>query len=188
MALAELFPLAARRESDRNAAWLVLLIAAALLSSVTFACVTPFAAFAVLTAATLNPSRALAAMAAIWLANQAMGFLFLGYPFDGSSLAWGGAIGVAALAATAATAVAIRSARLPAAPRLAAGFVAALAVYEGLLWAVSLGLGGSGNFTPDIVAKVALSGVCWLVAIAILRHAMLRLAPIRRRDRHPVTT
>jgi hypothetical protein len=188
MALAQLFPLAARREPDTTAAWLALLVAAALLSSVTFACVTPFAAFSVLTAATMKLPRALAATVAIWLVNQALGYLALGYPVDGASLAWGGGIGIAALAATVAAAAIVRVVRVPFWPRLAAGLVAAIVAYEGLLLVVSLGLGGTENFAPDIVAKVALSDACWFVAIAILRHWVSRFEAIRRSGRHPVTT
>ncbi len=68
----------ARRRSaapPSNGAGSLLLVAAGFLSSVTFECVTPFAAFAALAAATMPLPRALAMTAAIWLANQALGFL-----------------------------------------------------------------------------------------------------------------
>jgi hypothetical protein len=178
MALAELFPVAARHRRGRTGGWLALLLAAAAVSSVTFECVTPFAAFAVLLAATLPWRGALGIMVAVWLVNQALGFGALGYPLDGPTLAWGGAIGVAALAATLAA-----SAGMAAAAdlwsRLALSFVAAVAVYEGLLYVVALGWGGSGNFTPDIVAKVALSDAVWLLGLAILRHLLPRLPAAR---------
>ncbi|HEX4112973.1 MAG TPA: hypothetical protein VH020_10595 [Stellaceae bacterium] len=187
MALAELFPVAARRGPGAAWAWLALLLVAAAVSSVTFACVTPFAAFAVLTAATLPLPRALGAMVAVWLVNQALGFCALGYPLDGSTLAWGGALGVAALAATLGSAAAI--AMTPGLwPRLALGFVAAFGVYEGLLYLAALGLGGTENFSPAIVAKVALSDAAWLLGLVILRHLLSHLPSASRTNRHPVTT
>jgi hypothetical protein len=186
MALADLFPAAAGRERRIGVAWPALLLAAALLSSVTFACVTPFAAFAVLAAATMRPPRALAMVAAVWLVNQMLGFCALGYPFDGATLAWGAAIGVAALAGTAAAAVLARTRGWPLAAKLAAAFAAAFILYEALLFVVALGLGGTGNFTPDIVAKLAVSDTAWLVGIAIVRHGLVRLT--LSGGRHPVTT
>jgi hypothetical protein len=174
-----------RIDGRARPAWLALLLAMAALSSVTFACVTPFAAFAVLAAATMRWRDALGAMAAIWLVNQALGYLALGYPIDTTSLAWGGAIGIAALTATLAAASCL--ARMSG-PRLGAAFLAAVAVYEGVLFLVSLALGGSANFAPVIVAKVALSDAGWLFGIAILGLALMRLVPARRLVPPPVTT
>lgn len=184
MAWQELFPTPVARVGGGRAAWLVLLIAMALLSSFTFACVTPFAAFAVLTAATLSLSRALATMVAIWLVNQALGFFALGYPLDPSSFAWGGVIGIAALAAT------VAAARIGDGtwPRLVAGFVASFAVYEALLYLAALYLGGSENFSAGIVAKLALSDTCWLVGIAILSLGLTRFGTNRLAGRRSVTT
>jgi hypothetical protein len=188
MALAELFPLTVRHERRVQWPWVVLLIAMAALSSVTFECVTPFAAFAVLTAATMSLPRALAAMAAVWLVNQALGYLALAYPLDASSLMWGGAIGIAALAAAAAVSAIVAAMRAPRWSRLVVGFVAAVIVYEVLLFLVALVLGGAENFSPGIVAKVALSNAAWLAGIAILRHGLLRFGAIRGLSRRPVTT
>jgi hypothetical protein len=190
MALEELFPIAARHgEGRRQAAWLFLLIAAGFVSSFTFACVTPFSAFALLSAATLTLPRALGVMAAIWLVNQIIGYLALGYPLDGLSMTWGATIGIAALAGTAVAAAIVAVARAwPLWSRLAAGFVAAIVAYEAVLFLAALVLGGSGNFAPGIVAKVALSDTGWLIGLAILRHGMLRFGLLRREGPRPVTT
>jgi len=188
MALAELFPSTVRRERRAQFPWMALLIAMAALSSVTFECVTPFAAFAVLTAATLSRPQAMAAMAVVWLVNQALGYFALGYPVDASSLMWGAAIGIAAIAATEAVALTERGLRAPSWSRLAVGFLAAIVVFEALLYLVALVLGGAENFSPGIVAKVALSNGAWLVGIAILRHGMLRLGAARRDLPRPLTT
>jgi hypothetical protein len=188
MALADLFPVAARHQRSREQAWLMLLLVAAAVSSITFECVTPFSAFAVLLAATLRPRRALGSIIAVWLTNQALGFCALGYPLDGSSLMWGGVIGIAALAATLAAAAASMATALGLWSRLALGFVAALVVYEGLLFLAALGLGGAKNFAPDIVAKVALSDAAWLLGLTILGHLLSRFPALRRESRHLLRT
>ncbi len=182
MALSDMFPVAARRGYRGEWAWTALLIVAAVLSSFTFECVTPFSAFAVLTAATMRMPRALGMMVAIWLVNQSLGFVALGYPFDGTTLAWGGVIGVAALAAVVAAAVTLRAAGawLPWLS-IAAGFAAAFIVYEVVLLSATSVLGGFQNFSVDIVAKLVLSDLCWLVGIAILRHGLLRAGAISGR-------
>ena len=188
MALAELFPRLARRDPSIEWGWVVLLVAVGFLSSVTFACVTPFAAFATLTAATMRPSAALAATAAIWLTNQVLGFLALGYPLDGSTFAWGVAIGVAALLATLAAAVIIDIRYRAHWLQVLGAFAAAFLVYEGSLLLATAGLGGAQNFSLAIVAKLALSDAGWLIGVIILRHGLLSLGTIGRQYRRVVGT
>ena len=65
-------------------------------------------------------------------------------------------------------------------------FVASVIVYEGLLYLASLVLGGSANFAPDIVAKVALSDAAWLLGLSILRYWLVSFAPSAARTRQPV--
>ncbi len=188
MALAELFPRLARRDCPIEWGWVVLLIAAGFLSSVTFECVTPFAAFAALTAATMRFSAALATTAVIWLTNQALGFLALGYPVDGLTFAWGGAIGVAALLATLAAAVIVEIGHRGLWLQILGAFGAAFLVYEGTLLLATAGLGGAQNFTLAIAAKLALSDAGWLIGIVILRHGLLSLGTIGQQDRPAVRT
>jgi len=192
MALEDVFPVGTAatpvREWRAEAPWLLLLLAAAIGSSVTFACVTPFAAFAVLTAGTLRLRHALGAMIAIWAANQFLGYAFMGYPFDGSSVAWGIALAAAAGAATVAANAIFTRAKLPAWLGVPIALVAAFATYEGVLLLVSAILGDSQNFAPPIVAKLALSDAAWLLALGILRHWLAALARSRplRANRRPI--
>jgi hypothetical protein len=189
MAFSDLFPMAARHRDRAEWTWPALLVAAALLSSFTFACVTPFAAFAVLTAATMGLRRALAMMVAVWLINQVLGFAALGYPFDGATLAWGGAIGIAAFGATVAVAICVRA--VPTWSlwfRVVAGFVAAFIVYQAVLLSATAVLGGVQNFSADIVTKLVLSDAGWLIGIAILRHGLLRIGAISRPNRFAMRT
>jgi hypothetical protein len=62
--------------------------------------VVPFAAFAAATAGTLPLRRALGTMVVIWLANQAVGFGALGYPWTLNTALWGLAMGATAVLAT----------------------------------------------------------------------------------------
>lgn len=188
MAFAELFPRLAQRDNAVEWGWVALLIAAGFLSSVTFECVTPFAAFAALTVATMSLPGALATVAAIWLANQGLGFLALGYPPDGSTFAWGGAIGIAALLATLAAAAIIEFRHGALWLRVLAGFGAAFVAYETTLLLATPLLGGAQNFTLAIVAKLALSDACWLIGGAILRHGLLWLGTIGHQSRPAVRT
>jgi len=178
MALAELFPRSAERGRPIEWGWVALLVAAGFLSSVTFECVTPFAAFAALTAATMRLPAALAVTAAIWLTNQALGFLALGYPWDGSAFAWGGALGIAALLATLAAASFVRMPIRALWLRVPGGFGAAFFVYEATLLAATAALGGAENFTPAIVARLALSDAGWLIGVVVLRHGLVRLGAL----------
>src|SRR5215471_13146701 len=89
------------RFTDTAQLWcVVLLVAGCASASLVFSCATPFAAFAVLAAAALPLRSALAAIVAVWLVNQAIGFGLLGYPRTLDTAAWGLVIGVAAVVAT----------------------------------------------------------------------------------------
>jgi hypothetical protein len=179
MALEELFPIGTAPMQARGwrgeSAWILVLFAAAIGSSFIFACVTPFAAFAVLTAGTLRLRHALGATIAIWAANQFLGYAFMGYPFDGSSLAWGIALATACCVATVFAALIFTLSRLPAWLNMPIAFVAAFATYESVLLLAALLLGDTQNFAPPIVAKLALSDAGWLLGLGIVRHGLLAL-------------
>jgi hypothetical protein len=188
MAFAELFPRLARRDHPVEWSWVSLLIAAGFLSSLTFECVTPFAAFAALTAATMRLSPALATTAAIWFTNQALGFLVLGYPIDVSTFAWGGAIGVAALFATVAAAAIIAIPHRAIWLLVLGGFGAAFVVYEMTLLLATLALGDAQNFRLAIIAQLAFSDAAWLIGVIILRQGLLSLGTIGHQGRPAVRT
>jgi len=123
-----------------------LLTAACALASFAFACATPFAAFAVIAGDILPLSSALLVVGAAWVVNQAIGFGALHYPIDATTIQWGVAIGVAALAATAAAASVLRLVRRTnMAVAFALALVAAHAAYELVLFAATPFLGGAGS-------------------------------------------
>jgi hypothetical protein len=69
--------------------WLGVLVAAGAVLTMAFACVTPFAAFAAIAAVTLSRRDAVLLAVALWLANQAVGYGVLHYPWNARSAAWG---------------------------------------------------------------------------------------------------
>ena len=154
----------------RHVLWLALLVAASVAFSFGFACAVPFAAFAAATALTLGARDALLLTIALWLANQIVGFAFMGYPWDGTTLLWGGVLGVVALLSTGAARLAsTRLARASYGAILVGSFAAAFIVYEGSLYLVAAAwLGGTEGFVPAIVAYIAGLNLLAFVGLLIL--------------------
>ena len=161
----------------------LLLIAGCASASLIFACATPFAAFAVLAAALLPLRHALATTIAVWLANQAIGFVLLGYPYTLNAVAWGFVLGAAALVATVIAAAAFRN--LTGLSRFAVypiALIAAFAVYEIVLLAMVPMLGGGEAFALPIVGRIALTNAVWLVGLV----AIVEIARAAGATRHRI--
>ncbi len=161
---------------------LALLTGACALASFAFACATPFAAFAVAAAAMLALPAALAAMAAAWIVNQAIGFGALGYPLDANTVLWGFAIGAAALTATATSKLVLRS--LPRSGNPAAfglALIGAYAAYELVLFAATAVLGGAGGFTLAIIGRLGVLSLLWLIGLVAACEVVRLLDLFRRR-------
>lgn len=162
-----------------------LLTSACALASFVFACATPFAAFAVLAAAMLPLRSALLPVAGAWLINQAIGFGVLHYPVDANTIAWGFAIGAAALVATVMASLMLRALPRSGTPvALAAALLGAYVGYEIALFAVTPFLGGEGAFSLAIVARLGALSALWLVGLA----AVAEVARIVMNTRQPATT
>jgi len=150
----------------RNLLWIGLLTLASVVLSGKFACATPFAALATLAALDVQRRDGLLLVAAVWVANQIVGFMFLNYPHEPQAYAWGVAIGAAAVAAYLGarwtlSIVVPFNALFAAVAAFAVGFVA----YEAVLLAAGLALSGSGGFSAEIVQQIATINV---VAFAVL--------------------
>ena len=153
-----------------NKLWSSTLIGGGTILGLVLTCVAPFAAVAALAARTLPLRRALGVVAAMWLANQVVGFTALGYPHDAATVAWG----VVVLAATAlATAVASRIASTPLA------FVAAFVAFESAQLPVAWAAGSLADYAPTIVAQVFAGNVLGFAVLAacglVLRARVPRL-------------
>ncbi|MEM8992765.1 MAG: hypothetical protein AAGD08_20495 [Pseudomonadota bacterium] len=140
-------------DNGQSPLWMGVLVAAAILFSFALSCGMPFAALGALAALTL-PSKDAALLAGLgWLANQVIGFGFLGYPLETTTLAWGAALGLSAVAAVGAALAALQRMRVAASTlRLAGAFFAAWAAQQGVVFVASLLLGGTATaFAPAVV-------------------------------------
>lgn len=147
--------------------WIMLIVGSAVTLSTFFACVTPFAALATVAALKLAWRDRLMVLGLLWLANQAVGYLYLNYPWTWDSAAWGVAIGLSTgVAAIAAGSLA--TAR-PAPLAVSLPFVAAFAGFELTLYSAGFILPGSaGAFSTRIVGNIFLVNATTLCALMIL--------------------
>jgi hypothetical protein len=118
----------------------------------------------------LNRRDAILLTGAVWLANQFVGFIVLRYPWTITSFAWGVAIGGAAILATLAARWTTRALNKAVwTGRYLAAFAAAFAVFEGVLFLVSLViLGGTEDFTPPIVGWIFAVNASALIGLFVL--------------------
>jgi hypothetical protein len=165
--------------------WLVLLVAISAAITVVFACVTPFAAFAVIAAATLSRRDAVVLAVALWLTNQAVGFGLLHYPWTASTLVWGVALGAGSvIGALAALETFRRLGSLRPLARSVCAFAAAFVFYQlTLVAAAGTWLGGMDMFAPGIVAQVLLINAVTLAGLVALRQVVSGVALVIRRRR-----
>jgi hypothetical protein len=171
-----------------RAIWVVLILAGGTGLSTIFACATPFAALATLSALKLGRQDAITVMSVVWLANQAIGYGLLGYPWTWDSGAWGLAIGASiGLAILAATAL---SATRPVPFAVSLPFVAAFAAFELGLYGAGFALPGSeGAFSASVVGHVFLINaiaLCGLLAVFQLAVMARLLIPVGTPEPRPV--
>jgi hypothetical protein len=168
----------------RRAVWLALLVVASVVFSLAFACATPFPAFAAAAACTLPRRDTITVSLGVWLANQGIGFAFLGYPWTGNCVAWGVALGLSAVVATlCADWVVGRLGHTHTILRYAVALVTAFVAYEAVLIVSSLGLGGTENFTAVIqwrIFKINAGALLGLVALQQLGIAVGMTSSSRR--------
>jgi len=165
--------------------WLALLTAISAVLTTVYTCITPFAAFAVVAATTLSRRQAVGLTVAVWLANQAVGFGALSYPWTARTLAWGVAIVAAAVIGTLAAQWTVRqfdSFRAPV--RAVAAFVSAFALYQLALYAAAATtLGGTGAFVPSIIVRVLVVNALTLVGLVGLHQLVVAAVFLSRRRR-----
>ena len=176
------------RDVRQSPLWMGVLVAASILFSFALACGMPFAALGALGALTLAPRSAFVLAGLGWLANQAIGFGFLGYPLDATTLAWGVALGLSAIAAAGAAILALRlTGRAGLAFRVPAAFLAGWLGQQGTVFVASLLLGASASaFAPAVLwfifwtnalAFIGLLAAQWLGArIGLARPPLERIA------------
>jgi hypothetical protein len=154
----------------RHILWLALLVAASVAFSLGFVCAVPFAAVGAAAAMTLSFRDALLLSVAAWLTNQVVGFTGLGYPWDAETFTWGIVLGAVAILATLAAQLAVRQLGGRGLAVVAvASFAAAFVAYEGALFLVSaLWLGGTEDFTAEIVTRIVEINAAAFVGLLVL--------------------
>lgn len=149
--------------------WIALLVAASVAFTLGFACATPLAAFAAIAALSMPRKDALLLIGLVWFANQAVGFSVLHYPFTLDCFAWGIGLGIVALLATlGAERIAAQFSPLR---HLASAmaFLAALAVYEGLLFFISIIVqSGVEDYTIAIVGRIFAINIVTFIGLLAL--------------------
>ena len=170
---AEMFPHNSRLPGWRAAQplWAVVLVVGCIALSTVFACAMPFAALATLAAMTCTRRYALLMVLAAWLANQAIGYGLLGYPWTWDSFAWGVAIGGSACLAVLVARVTLAHGSTVRAASLS--FLAAFGTYELALYTSSFVLpGGEYGFTASVVGYVFLVNA-GAAALLVLSYTLL---------------
>lgn len=164
----------------RRAMWFGLIVAAGAIMSVSFGCVTPFAALASLAALKLARHDAVIATGAVWACDQIVAFGWQGYPLSLDSAARGVAIGLSAIAAMFAAKAFATSRPAPLAVSLP--FVAAFAAFESGLYAAGVVLPGcEGAFTAAVVRQAFFVNVATLCgSMALYQLAMPMALPARQ--------
>jgi hypothetical protein len=162
----------------RTVALAALLVAASVPLTLGFACGLPLAAFATMSAMLFGPAAAVGSILAVWLVNQLVGFVCLGYPMDASAFAWGAGLGFIALLSLAAAGLVLARARGAAGVGLA--FMGAFVVYEGAVFAGCLATRTDvSDFSPPSIARILLINVAALGALLAVRALALRSTPER---------
>ena len=95
-------------------------------------------------------------------------------------MAWGFAIGVAALTATDSKLVLRSLPRTDVASVVGLAIVGAYAAYEIVLFAFTPFLGGAGSFTLAIVGRLGVLSLLWLIGLIAACEVFRLLNPIRR--------
>ena len=161
----------------RQHLWIALLVLASVAFTFGLACAAPLAAFAAAAALTMSRRNALYLVGAVWLANQAVGYGVLDYPWTANSIAWGLVMGVAGIAGMEAARLVdarLRTVSLPV--RHGAGLLIAFAAYEIVLFAAAAtALGATEDFTPAIIGEMLAYNVGALVALYVLNQIGLAI-------------
>ena len=160
-----------------NMVWAAVLVAASLICTLGFACVTPLAGIAAVAVLTMPRRAALMATIAVWLINQAIGFLLLDYPHTAHAYAWGAMLGVATLGAFAVASL-IDHAKLHVAWRAMASVLAGFAVFEIALYLASIAaLGGMDGYATSIIVRVGLINAASAAVLLLLRQVTFTNRP-----------
>jgi hypothetical protein len=155
---------------ERRLLWIVLLTAASVVMSGVYACATPFAALGAIAALDSNRRDGLILIGIIWLANQIVGFGFLGYPHEAQAYGWGLAILAAAVVGFLAARVLVTAiAPVNVLATIGGAFLVAFVGYQlGLFAATTVLPSSPGAFSYAVVSYVAtVNGIAFVALLAL---------------------
>lgn len=164
-----------RSDARVSTLWIMLLTLASAVTTLALACATPFTALAALAATQLRARDGILLMIASWAVSQATGFCLLGYPHTLSTMLWGVALGMAAVAGV----VAARAAADRLAPQrpllgLAFAYLAATLAFKLVILLWSFGLGGVDiALSPAINAQQLVRNAAILAGLYLLYRALV---------------
>lgn len=163
--------------SDRGASalWVALLGSASTVTTLALGCATPFPSLAALAAVHMRRRDGLALMLLAWAVSQFVGFFLLGYPRDGSTLAWGAGLGTASVGSALASYAALRALDYRSVTaRLGLAYAAGFTAFKGiiLLWALVLG-GLHTAMAPELLAEQFLRNAAILIGLYALYRALV---------------
>ncbi|MBE1528508.1 hypothetical protein GGC65_002964 [Sphingopyxis sp. OAS728] len=163
--------------SDRGAStlWVSLLTAASTVTTLALGCATPFPSLAALAAVHMRRRDGLALMLLAWAASQFVGFFLLGYPRDGSTLAWGVGLGTAAVGSALAGYAALQALDYrTVAARLSLAYAAGFTAFKGIILAFALVLGGLHTaMAPDLLAEQFVRNGAILIGLYVLYRVLV---------------
>lgn len=158
-----------------SALWISLFTAASTATTLALACATPFPSLAALAAVHMRRRDGIALMLLAWTASQFVGFFLLGYPRDGSTLAWGAGLGTAAVGSALASYAALRALDYRSeAARLGLAYAAGFTAFKGIILAWALVLGGLHTaMAPDLLVEQFLRNGAILIGLYALYRALV---------------
>jgi len=164
--------------------WIMLLTIASTVTTLVFACATPFPALAALTALHMRRMDGVALAVAAWVVSQAVGFGLLGYPRDPGTMLLGVAIGVAAIVGALAAHEAAARLKAPFVARLAAAYLAAFAAFKLVILAVTLVQGDPCTaFTAEVLSRQLVRNAAILAGLLALYRGLVAIGVPAARPR-----
>lgn len=172
--------------SANSLLWIALLTAASTVTTIIFACATPFPSLAAIAAVYLGRRDGIALIVAAWAISQAIGFGLMGYPHDAGTYLTALALGMAAVASVLAARMVTggKVARTPLL-MLPAAFIAAFVVFKATIFLCSpvIGHADVALSMPIMIRQfVRYAGI--LAILTLLYHVLTAVgvpAPRRRR-------
>ncbi|MCC7250622.1 hypothetical protein [Hyphomicrobium sp.] len=159
--------------------WIALIAGLSVGGSYVYACAAPLAAIAALAALKMDRGTGFVLVITAWLANQLVGYLILDYPQTLNSFAWGGAIGLAAVAGFLA-ARSFTEGRANGLFILVAALFVSFVFYETALYAAGFVLGSSEEaFSTAVVGRILAINAVSFAGLLVLHRAAIALRWLR---------